>query len=100
MTHAYAKPPAYPLDGPTLTPDALFCADFERCFHRVYAYVSKRVSDRELCERIVRKVLTGNVDLLAKRGSERHELSQLKAASDELIRSESAGSRSSGASSP
>ena len=67
-----------------------FSAGFDRCFDRVYAYVYRRVSDRESCERIVGEVLAVNLDLLVERGDEKHELSRLKAASDRLIGLESA----------
>jgi hypothetical protein len=73
-----------------------FSADFDRCFGRVYAYVSRRVKDRESCERIVSEVLEANLDLIVDRGDERQELSQLKASSDRLIALESARSHSTG----
>jgi hypothetical protein len=62
-----------------------FRVRFDRCFSRVYAYVSRRVSDRETCERIVREVLTASVDLLVERTDERRELSWIKALSDRWI---------------
>jgi hypothetical protein len=62
-----------------------FFADFDRCFDRVYAYVSLRVNERESCERIVSAVLAANLDLLVSRGDEREELRQLEACSDRLI---------------
>jgi len=74
-----------------------FSSSFDRCFGRVYAYVSRRVNDRKSCERIVSEVLAANLDLLMKRGDESQELSQLKAASDRLIGLESAKSLSIGA---
>ena len=72
-------------------------ADFSSGFDRVYAYVSRRVSDRKSCERIVSEVLAANLDLLMDRGDERQELSKLKAALDRLIGLESARSLSIGA---
>lgn len=74
-----------------------FSSGFDRCFDRVYAYVSRRVSDRKSCERIVSEVLAANLDLLMDRGDERQELSKLKAALDRLIGLESARSLSIGA---
>lgn len=65
---------------------AEFSTKFDRCFGLVYAYVSRRVNDRQSCERIVRAVLAENLDVLAEERDER-ELAQLKAASDRLIRS-------------
>lgn len=67
-----------------------FSAAFDRCFPRVHAYVSRRVDDRESCQRIVSEVLTENLDLLADPGDERRECSQLKASADRLIRVEAA----------
>jgi len=73
-----------------------FSAGFDRCFGRVYAYVSRRVNDRKSCERIVSEILAANLDLLVDRGDERQELSQLKASSDRLIGLESARRLSTG----
>jgi hypothetical protein len=69
-----------------------FSAAFDRCFSRVHAYVSRRVDDSKSCQRIVREVLTENLDLLADPGDERRECSQLKASSDRRIEMESARS--------
>ena len=96
MSYAHAETTRSPQVREAMVSQAEFSASFDRCFRRVHAYVSKRVSERELCERIVRQVLAENLDLLVERGSERHELTQLKAASDRLIRSESAKSLSTG----
>jgi hypothetical protein len=84
MTRAYTKATPPGLPTATMTQQE-FSAGFDRCFARVWAYVSRRVHDRESCERIVREVLTGNLDLLVHPVGERQELSQLKAASDRLI---------------
>lgn len=62
-----------------------FVAGFDRCFGRVYAYVARRVDDRETCERIVRAVLTENLDLLVRRAGDELESGRLKALSDRLI---------------
>lgn len=67
-----------------------FSAGFDRYFRRVYAYVSRRVSDRGACERIVREVLTANVALLLEQTDERRSLSSIKAFSDRLIELEGA----------
>jgi len=77
-----------------------FSAGFERCFGRVYAYVSRRVSERTLCECIVREVLTANLDLLVNGSGEPHLLARLQAASDRLIGSEPARSLSTGTNRP
>lgn len=67
-----------------------FRVRFDRCFSRVYVYVSRRVSDRETCERIVSEVLTASVDLLVERTDEKRELSWIKALSDRWIALEAA----------
>lgn len=73
-----------------------FRVRFDRCFSRVYAYVSRRVSDRETCERIVSEVLTASVDLLVQRTDEKQELSWIKALSDRWIALEAASRASTG----
>jgi len=45
-------------------PKEAFLEAFERCFHRVYVYVSRRVKERESVERIVSQILTDNVEIL------------------------------------
>lgn len=67
-----------------------FCAGFDRCFGRVYAYVSRSTTDRESRERIVSAVLEANLDLLIERGDELHEIGRLKADSDRLVGAERA----------
>jgi len=82
--------PAPSSDGATrlaTTPMARreFHARFDHCFRHVYAYVSRRVSDREACERIVSEVLTANLDLLVERTDDWRDLRSIKAFSDRLI---------------
>jgi hypothetical protein len=85
MTQAFAETTTSPLaHAAGMTPQE-FSAGFDRCFARVWASVSRRASDRESCERIVREVLAGNLDLLGHRLSQRQEIIQLEAASDRLI---------------
>lgn len=67
-----------------------FSACFDRYFRPVYAYVSRRVSDKGTCERIVREVLTANVELFVERTDERRRLCTIKAYSDRLIELEDA----------
>ena len=67
-----------------------FCTRFDRCFDRVYAYVSLRAYDRQSCERIVSEVLAENLDVLVDPGDARRELCLLKASSDRLIALDSA----------
>lgn len=62
-----------------------FAARFDLWFGRVYAYVSRRVSDRATCERIVGQVLTASVDLFVERNDEVRALFWVKALSDRLI---------------
>ena len=77
-----------------------FSVAFERCFDRVYAYVSRRVADTATCERIVGAVLAANLDLLVGPRDDRHELRRLKASSDRRIGLESVRSLSAGAVAP
>lgn len=70
--------------APRLTEER-FSTGFERCFERVYAYVSRRVSDRKSCERIVGEVLAENLDVLVEVGDEKWEFSRLKASLDRWI---------------
>jgi hypothetical protein len=79
-----ATPSDQPAHGESATREA-FSAGFDRCFGRVYSYVSRRVGDQKVCERIVREVLAGNLDLLQNRSDERQELSQLRRSSDRWI---------------
>lgn len=69
---------------------ATFSEAFERCFGRVYAYVSQRLDDRQGLERIVSEVLAANLDLLIERRGEAQEACRLKASADRLIALESA----------
>lgn len=62
-----------------------FCAAFERCFDRVYAYAERRVEDRSTCERIVEHVLTARIDLLVDPRDDERELHRLKEATDRWI---------------
>ena len=88
-----------PVSNSALTREQ-FSTSFDRCFGRVYAYVSRHVHDRESCQRIVREVLTTNLALLVDHANERQELSQLKAASDRLIALESVRTRNESSTSP
>lgn len=67
-----------------------FSARFDHFFGRVHAYVSPRVRDQEICERIVREVLIAHIDLLVERTDERRQLCSIKVFSDRLIESEDA----------
>jgi hypothetical protein len=75
----------------TLLSSQAFCAAFDRCFGRVYGYVSRRVGDRETCERIVRAVMTASLDALVEGADDPRELLRIKRLSDALIASEAAG---------
>jgi hypothetical protein len=85
MAQAFAKTAASPLAPPAALTAEEFAARFDRCFARAWAYVSRRVNDRESCERIVREVLAGNLDLLVHPAGQVEELRRLEAASDRLI---------------
>jgi hypothetical protein len=73
-----------------------FSDGFDRCFGRVYAYVSRRATDPRSREHIVSEVLASNLDLIVDRIDELQEVRRLKAASDQLIRSQSVRARSGG----
>ena len=79
MTQAFAKTTPSPLVPPAGVTAQEFTTGFDR------AYVSRRVNDRESCERIVREVLAGNLDLLVHPAGQVPERSRLEAASDRLI---------------
>lgn len=72
---------------PNATPGVCqeFGVRFDCYFPRVYAYVSRRVSNKGTCERIVSEVLTANVDLFVEGTDERRKLRSLMAFSDRLI---------------
>lgn len=67
-----------------------FLLAFVRSFNRVYSYVSRRIDDRETCERVVKEVLVENRALLIEKGDDRDTACRLKASSDRLIRRETA----------
>ncbi|HME71897.1 MAG TPA: hypothetical protein VKM54_18805 [Myxococcota bacterium] len=63
----------------------IFSENFERSFRRVFLYVSRRVNDREILERIVNDVLEENLDLLVVQGNAPREVERLKASADRLV---------------
>jgi hypothetical protein len=63
----------------------LFAEGYERWSDPLYAYVSKRVAGRQVRERIVREVLSQNLDLLVGRREEMSEASRLMTSADRLI---------------
>ena len=67
------------------TAEKLFTEGYERWFNRVYAYVSRRVAGPQVRERIVREVLSENLDLLVGRREEALEVMRLKSTADRLI---------------
>jgi hypothetical protein len=74
---------AAPLDAPSEE----FSRRYERCFRRVFHYVSRRVSDWRSVDEIVASVLAENLELLAVEHGETQELTALKLSSDrELAR--------------
>ena len=58
---------------------------YERWFAPIHDYVSRHVAGRMLRERIVREVLSENLDLLVGRRAEALEISRLTASADRLI---------------
>jgi hypothetical protein len=63
----------------------IFSENFERNFRRVFLYVSRRVNDREILERIVNDVLEENLDILVVQGNAPREVELLRASADRLI---------------
>ena len=63
----------------------LFADGYERWSDPLYAYVSRSVAGRQVRERIVREVLSENLDLLVGRREEAAEVSRLEASADRLI---------------
>jgi hypothetical protein len=64
---------------------ARFSQVFERCFDRLYTYVTRHTDDRPSLERIVSEVLLANLDLFLDRRDEAHEICRLKRSADRLI---------------
>ena len=63
----------------------LFAEGYERWSDPLYAYVSRSVAGRQIRERIVREVLTENLDLLVGRREAASEVGRLTATADRLI---------------
>jgi hypothetical protein len=63
----------------------VFSENFDRSFRRVFLYVSRRVSDRAILERIVNDVLEENLDILVVQGNVPREVERLRASADRLI---------------
>jgi hypothetical protein len=66
------------------TPE-LFTEGYERWSGPLYAYVSRHVAGRQARERIVREILSENLDLLMGRREEASEVHRLTASADRLI---------------
>ena len=69
----------------TSLPADLFVEGYARWCDPLYAYVSRSVAGRQVRERIVRQVLTENLDLLVGRREEALEVGRLTATADRLI---------------
>jgi hypothetical protein len=67
------------------TPADLLADGSDRWSDPLYAYVSLSVAGRGTRERIVREVLSENLDLLVGRRQEEMEVSRLQASADRLI---------------
>jgi L-rhamnose isomerase len=72
---------------PSISREAFWVA-FDRSFGRVYSYVSRRVGDRAVWERIVTDVLKENLALLMDGVDDRSSIRRLQASSDRLIHEE------------
>jgi hypothetical protein len=68
-----------------VTTAGLSAAGYERWTVPLYAYVSRHVAGRQLRERIVREVLSENLDLLVGLREEGSEINRLEAAANRLI---------------
>lgn len=86
---APSQPPVTPATPVTYE---AFSDRYDRCFDRVWAYVSNRTGDRTVSEQIVARVLENNLTLLVSRGDSTRrrvaairDLHLLKAACDRLI---------------
>jgi hypothetical protein len=63
----------------------IFSENFERSFRRVFWYVSRRVNDQEILERIVSDVLEENLDILVIQGDAPGEADRLRVSANRLI---------------
>jgi hypothetical protein len=63
----------------------LFQEGYQRWFDPLYAYVSRYVAGRHVRERIVREVLSENLDLLVGRREKGLEVRRLEATANRLI---------------
>lgn len=63
----------------------IFSDNFERSFRRVFWYVSRRVNDQEILERIVNDVLEENLDILVIQGDAPREADRLRVSANRLI---------------
>jgi hypothetical protein len=63
----------------------IFSDNFERSFRRVFWYVSRRVNDQEILERIVSDVLEENLDILVIQGDAPREADRLRVSANRLI---------------
>jgi len=63
----------------------LLADGYQRWFAPLHAYVSRHIEARQVRERIVREVLSENLDLLVGRRDAESEISRLKAAANRLI---------------
>jgi hypothetical protein len=63
----------------------LLAKGYERWFDPLHAYVSRHVTGRQVQVRIVREVLSENLDLLVGRRDEASEIRRLKATANRLI---------------
>lgn len=63
----------------------LLASGYQRWFAPLHAYVSRHIEARQVRERIVREVLSENLDLLVGRRDAESEISRLKATANRLI---------------
>ena len=63
----------------------LFASGYQRWFAPLHAYVSRHIEARQVRERIVREVLSENLDLLVGRRDAASEIRRLEATANRLI---------------
>jgi len=85
LPEALGHAPTNPLGDALPTTAELLANGYQRWFDPLHAYVSRHIPSRQVRERIVREVLSENLDLLVGRREEALEICRLKATANRLI---------------
>ena len=85
LPEALGHAPTNPLGDALPTTAELLANGYQRWFDPLHAYVSRHIPSRQVRERIVREVLSENLDLLVGRRDKDLEVRRLEAAADRLI---------------